>query len=176
KLERMVLGNEVLALSPNTVLRKALKTFPTDFYSFLLIDCPPALSLATKNALVAATGLIIPVETQYMALEGLSKLIDTVEVVREELNPALEIIGILGCRYTPNKLLNRDVVAVLKDRFGAKVFDTIIRENIRAAEAPSHKLAITLYDPKCAAAVDYRAFAREGIARTGARRPAAANE
>jgi chromosome partitioning protein len=177
KLERAVLADESLAMSPNTILRRALKSLPAGYWDFVLIDCPPALSLATKNALVASHGLIIPVEAQYMALQGLAKLVETVEVVREELNPTLEIVGIVACRYTPNKLLNRDVVAVLKEQFGVKVFDTLIRENIRIAEAPSHKLPITAYDPKCAAAADYRALAQEVLARTAAAtETAAANE
>jgi chromosome partitioning protein len=137
-------------------------------WDFVLIDCPPALSLATKNALVASNGLVIPVETQYMALQGLQKLVETVDAIREELNPGLEIVGIVGCRYTPNKLLNKDVIAVLKKQFGEKVFSTIIRENIRIAEAPSHRKPITIYDPRCAAAVDYRNLAKEVLQRAGA--------
>jgi chromosome partitioning protein len=176
KLERAVLSDEALALSPNTILKKALKALPQDLWDFVLIDCPPALSLATKNALVASQGLLIPVETQFMALQGLSKLVETVAVVKEELNPTLEIIGIVGCRYTPNKLLNRDVIGVLKSQFGAKVFETIVRENIRIAEAPSHKKPITVYDPKCPAATDYRNLAREVLERTAVSRPAAVNE
>src|SRR5262245_56618846 len=166
KLERVVLADESLALSPTTILKKALRAIPENVWDFVLIDCPPALSLSTKNALVASHGLIIPVETQYMALQGLQKLVETVEVIQEELNPGLEIIGIVGCRYTPTKLLNKDVVGVLKEQFGEKLFDTIIRENIRIAEAPSHRLPITVYDPKCAAAVDYRNLAKEVLKRT----------
>jgi chromosome partitioning protein len=168
KLERVVLAEETLALSPTTILKKALRPLPENVWDFVLIDCPPALSLATKNALVASHGLIIPVETQYMALQGLQKLVETVKVIREELNPELEIVGIVGCRYTPNKLLNKDVIAVLKEQFGEKVFGTIIRENIRIAEAPSHRKPITVYDPKCAAAIDYRNLAKEVLQRTGA--------
>jgi chromosome partitioning protein len=168
KLERVVLAHENLALSPNTILKKALKALPENLWDVVLIDCPPALSLATKNALVASNGLIIPVETQYMALQGLQKLVETVDVIREELNPTLEIVGIVGCRYTPNKLLNRDVIAVLKEQFGDKVFTTIVRENVRIAEAPSHRKPITVYDPKCPAAIDYRNLAKEVLQRIGA--------
>ncbi len=175
KLERVVLADENLALSPNTILKKALKALPENLWDVVLIDCPPALSLATKNALVASHGLIIPVETQYMALQGLQKLVETVEVIREELNPALDIDGIVGCRYTPNKLLNRDVIAVLKGQFGDKVFNTIIRENVRIAEAPSHKKPITVYDPKCPAAIDYRNLAKEVLRRIRGAQTAAVN-
>jgi chromosome partitioning protein len=167
RLERAIYTSETLSLSPNTILKKALAKLPQDLWDYVLIDCPPALSVLTKNALVAADGIIIPVETQFMALEGLSKLLETIKAVKEDLNPGLEIIGILACRHE-NKLLNKEVLGVLRQNFGARVFDTVIRENVKIAEAPSHKTVITIYEPKCPAALDYRALAKEIVARTKA--------
>jgi chromosome partitioning protein len=165
--ERAVYADSSLSLSPNMILKKAITKIPDDLWDYVLIDCPPALSVLTKNALIAASGVIIPVETQYMALEGLSKLLDTIKAVKEELNQGLEIIGILACRHQ-SKLLNKEVLGVLRANFGTNMFDTVVRENVKISEAPSHKTVITVYAPKCPAAVDYRAVASEVIARTRA--------
>ena len=130
-------------------------------YSWVIIDCPPALSLLTVNALVASTGVLIPMQCEFYALEGLSALLETLEGVREHSNPLLEILGLLRTMYDPRNGLTRDVSRQLLTHFGDRVFRTVIPRNIRLAEAPSHGLPAVAYDRLSRGAVAYEALALE---------------
>ncbi len=133
----------------------------TDEYDFIIIDCPPSLSMLTVNALVAAHGVLIPLQTEYYALEGLSALVNTVRQIREHRNPKLEIEGILRTMYDPRNKLAVDVSRQLIHHFGDKVYRTVIPRNVRVAEAPSHGLPVILYDRSSRGAVSYLAVASE---------------
>jgi chromosome partitioning protein len=133
----------------------------------VLIDCPPTLGVLTVNALVAVAELLVPVEAHVMALSGLAQLLQTVEVVRDRLNPDLRVSGILACRVDFRTRHAREVVEQLRQRSGSLVYRTVIRENIRLAECPSFGQAITQYDGKSAGAADYRALADEIISQEG---------
>jgi len=135
----------------------------------VLIDCPPTLGVLTVNALVAVAELLVPVEAHVMALSGLAQLLQTVEVVRDRLNPELRVSGILACRVDFRTRHAREVVEQLRRRSGSLVYQTVIRENVRLAECPSFGQPITLYDPKSAGAADYRALADEIISQEGRR-------
>ncbi|PIV64723.1 MAG: chromosome partitioning protein ParA [bacterium (Candidatus Ratteibacteria) CG_4_10_14_3_um_filter_41_18] len=128
---------------------------------YLLIDCPPSLGLLTINALVAAKEVFIPLQTEFLALQGLSKLLETVEIVRKRLNSELEVTGIIGTRYDNRKNLNRQVVDKIRESFGKKLFKTLIRENISLAEAPSYGQTIFDYQPKSHGAEDYMELSKE---------------
>jgi chromosome partitioning protein len=130
-------------------------------YDFVIIDCPPSLNMLTVNALVACEGVLIPMQCEYYALEGLSALLDTIEGVRRRGNPGLEIEGILRTMYDPRNSLTRDVSRQLIKHFGDKVFRTVIPRNVRLAEAPSHGLPVVLYDRLSRGAVAYMALAGE---------------
>lgn len=130
-------------------------------YDFVVIDCPPSLNMLTINALVAAEGVLVPMQCEYYALEGLSALLETVEGVRARANPKLEIEGILRTMYDPRNSLTRDVSRQLLKFFGDKVFRTVIPRNVRLAEAPSHGLPVILYDRHSRGAVAYMALAGE---------------
>jgi chromosome partitioning protein len=134
-------------------------------YSYVLVDCPPALGFLSVAALAACHQVFVPVEAHVMALSGLAALTHTVETVRERLNPELTLSGILACRVDSRTTLAREVVARLRERFGALVFKTVIRENVRLAEAPSFHQPITVYAPNSPGAADYRATARELVRR-----------
>lgn len=136
-----------------------------DRYDTILIDCPPSLHLLTLNALAAANGLLIPVQCEYFALEGLSSLLDTVKAVRQRLNPALEIEGLLRTMYDVRNNLGNEVSAQLTQHFGDKVLRSIIPRNIRLAEAPSHGQPIHLYDRSSRGAIAYIGLAGEMIRR-----------
>jgi len=134
-------------------------------YDVILIDCPPALNLLTVNALVAAQAVLIPMQCEYFALEGLSDLVNTIKKVKAGLNPAIEIEGLLRVMYDPRNTLAQQVSEQLKRHFGAKVFDTVIPRNVRLAEAPSHGLAALAYDRNSKGAQAYLRLAEEFIAR-----------
>ncbi len=134
-------------------------------YDAVLVDTPPTLGILTISALVAADEVLVPVEAHIMALNGLVQLLDTVETVQKRLNEGLRVLGIVACRVDARTRHALEVVEGLRDRFPAEVFKTIIRENIRLAEAPSFGQPITAYDGKCAGAEDYRALAGEVLAR-----------
>lgn len=146
------------------IFRRSLLTLPSSRWDYALLDCPPTLGLLTVSALVAASEVIIPVEAHVMALGGLAQLLQTVETVHERLNGELRIAGIVACRVDVRTRHAREIVDELRERFGALVYQTIIRENIRLAEAPSFALPITEYAPHCAGAEDYLALAAEVIA------------
>ena len=130
-------------------------------YDYVLIDCPPSLNILTLNALVAAHGVLIPMQCEYYALEGLSSLLDTVDGVREAANPRLVIEGLLRTMYDPRNSLTRDVSRQLIQHFGDDVFRTVIPRNVRLAEAPSHGLPAIVYDRQSRGAVAYMALAGE---------------
>lgn len=130
-------------------------------YDYVFIDCPPSLNILTLNALIAADGVLIPMQCEYYALEGLSALLETVEGVRQRGNPALAIEGILRTMYDPRNGLTRDVSRQLISHFGDKIFRTVIPRNIRLAEAPSHGLPAMLYDRQSRGSVAYMALAGE---------------
>jgi chromosome partitioning protein len=126
-----------------------------DTYDLIFIDCPPALGLLTLNALTASDYLIIPVQCEYLALQGLAKLLEVIEKIKKRLNPSLTIIGILLTQYDGRKILNRQVEETLVESFGDKVFKTKIRDNIALAEAPVQGLDIFRYDSKSRGSEDY---------------------
>ncbi len=132
-----------------------------DNYDYILIDAPPSLGLLTINALNAANAALVPIQCEYYALEGVSQLVSTVSLVKEHLNPNLEIAGVLMTMYDARTNLSQQVVEEVKRFFGEKVFQTIIPRNVRLSEAPSHGQPIILYDPQCRGAQAYRDLARE---------------
>ncbi|MCH7741529.1 MAG: ParA family protein [Proteobacteria bacterium] len=134
-------------------------------YDFIIIDCPPSLSLLTVNALVAADGVVIPMQCEYYALEGLSDLINTIGRITSQLNPGLYIEGIIRTMYDPRNSLTRDVSAQLTKHFGDKVYRTVIPRNVRLAEAPSYGVPILYYDKQSKGALSYLALAGEVVRR-----------
>ncbi|MFQ6037984.1 MAG: ParA family protein [Candidatus Aminicenantales bacterium] len=134
-------------------------------YDYIFVDCPPSLGVLTLNALVAVREVFIPLQTEYLAMQGLGKLLETIRIVKSRLNPALEITGVLATRFDRRKILNREVVSRIRDYFGSKVFDVRIRENISLAESPSHGLTIFEYYPGSYGAEDYMALANEVLKR-----------
>lgn len=145
-------------------LRQALATVGED-YDFVLIDCPPTLSLLTLNGLAAAHGVIIPMQCEYFALEGLSDLVNTIKRVHRNLNPDLRIIGLLRVMFDPRMTLQQQVSAQLESHFGDKVFSTIVPRNVRLAEAPSHGMPGVVYDRNSRGAQAYLSFGAEMIQR-----------
>ena len=145
-------------------LRQALAPI-RDSYDFILIDCPPALSMLTVNALVAADGVIIPMQCEYYALEGLSDLVNTIKKVHANLNRDLSIIGLLRVMFDPRVTLQQQVSAQLESHFGDKVFKAIVPRNVRLAEAPSHGIPGVAFDRSAKGAQAYLAFAKEMIER-----------
>ncbi len=149
-------------------LRDAL-TFLRERFQFIVLDCPPALDLLTLNALVAADAVLIPMQAEYFALEGISELLDTIERIRAGLNPGLEIEGVVLTMFDERTNLAQQVTAELKRFFGEKLCETTIPRNIRLAEAPSHGKAALAYDPRSKGAESYIRLAKELIARNQAR-------
>jgi chromosome partitioning protein len=153
-------------------LRSALVQVADD-YDFVLIDCPPSLSLLTLNGLAAAHGVIVPMQCEYFALEGLSDLVNTIKQVHANINPQLEVIGILRVMFDARITLQAQVSEQLKSHFGERVFDTVIPRNVRLAEAPSYGMPGLVFDPASKGAQAFLDFAREMAARVDARRVAA---
>jgi chromosome partitioning protein len=145
-------------------LRLALENIRAQ-YEYVFVDCPPALNLLTVNALVAAQAVMIPMQCEYYALEGLTALLNTIRKIRETLNPALEIEGLLRTMYDPRNNLDNEVSAQLKQHFGDKLYRTIIPRNIRLAEAPSHGKPVITYDMQSKGAQAYLALAGEMLRR-----------
>ena len=150
--------------NPDRKLHEVL-TAVADRYDFILIDCPPSLSMITVNALCSAQGVIIPMQCEYFALEGLSDLVNTVRRVRHNKNPELRVIGLLRVMFDARITLQQEVSQQLKDNFGDRVFDTIIPRNVRLAEAPSYGEPGIVYDKSSRGAKAYLAFGRELIKR-----------
>ena len=134
-----------------------------DNYDYIIIDCPPSLSMLTINAMTTADSVLVPIQCEYYALEGLSQLIHTVELVKERLNPILEIEGVVFTMYDARTNLSLQVVENVKENLQQNIYKTIIPRNIRLAEAPSYGMPINLYDPKSAGAEAYLALAEEVI-------------
>ena len=134
-----------------------------DEYDFVVIDCPPALSMLTINAMTTADSIIVPIQCEYYALEGLSQLIHTIELVQERLNPNLEIEGVVFTMYDARTNLSTQVVENVKNNLDTTIYQTIIPRNIRLAEAPSYGMPINLYDPKSTGATSYMLLAEEVI-------------
>lgn len=145
-------------------LRAALDAVAGD-YDFILVDCPPSLSLLTLNGLVSAHGVIVPMQCEYFALEGLSDLVNTIRQVHANLNPDLQLIGLLRVMFDPRITLQQQVSDQLKVHFGDKVFNTVIPRNVRLAEAPSHGMPGVVFDPASRGAQSFMEFAREMVAR-----------
>jgi chromosome partitioning protein len=148
----------------NQRLHDALASTDAD-YDFILIDCPPSLSLLTLNGLCSAHGVIVPMQCEYFALEGLSDLVNTIKQVHANLNPDLQIIGLLRVMFDPRITLQQQVSAQLEAHFGDKVFKAVIPRNVRLAEAPSYGQAGVVFDPSSKGALAYVEFAREMVER-----------
>jgi chromosome partitioning protein len=142
-------------------------------YDYVLIDCPPALSLLTVNAMTAADGVLVPLQCEFFALEGLTQLMRTIDLVRGSLNPALEIQGLVLTMYDRRNSLSAQVATDVRSHFGAKVYDTVIPRNVRVSEAPSFGKPALIYDLKCAGSQAYIKLARELVGRERARLTAA---
>lgn len=134
-------------------------------YDYIIMDCPPSLSMLTINALTAATSVLVPIQCEYYALEGLSQLIHTIELVRDRLNTSLEIEGVVFTMYDARTNLSLQVVENVKDNLKQNIYKTIIPRNVRLAEAPSYGQPINIYDPKSSGAESYRLLAEEVINR-----------
>jgi chromosome partitioning protein len=143
-----------------TLLKEALVPIKNR-YDYILLDCPPSLGLLTVNGLTTAKEVFVPLQTEFLALQGMSKLLQTVEVVKEWLNPAIEITGIIGTLFDSRKRLNREVIAKIQEYFNDKLFQTIIRDNISLAEAPSFGQNIFEYKPQSYGAEDYLELCKE---------------
>ncbi|MBE3567114.1 MAG: ParA family protein [Thermogemmatispora sp.] len=154
----------VSALAREQRLRQALEPIRRRC-DYILIDCPPSLGLLTVNALVAADGVIIPIQCEYLALEGLTKLLNTIQLVKNKLNPDLYIAGVLLTMYDPRTRLAGEIVREVRGHFPNEVFNTIVNRNVRLSEAPSFGQPILDYDPDSPGALAYRALAEEVMAR-----------
>ncbi|MDR4506993.1 MAG: ParA family protein [Candidatus Brocadiaceae bacterium] len=150
----------VSVIGRETVLTDAMG-HSMDSYDYVLIDCPPSLGLLTINVLTMVREIFIPVQTEFFALRGVSKLLDTYEIVRKRLNNELEITGIILCMYTSRTRLCKEVVEKVKEYFGDKVFNTIVRKNIKLSESPSHGQPIIFYAPDSKGSEDYSSLAKE---------------
>jgi len=150
----------VSAMSREGRLKSILGPVKNDF-EYIIIDCPPSLGLLTINALTAAEGLIIPIQCEYYALEGLSKLLDSVRLVKTHLNPELEVFGVVMTMYDSRTRLAQQVVDEVRDFFDEKVFNTLIPRTVRLSEAPSFGMPVMLYDPTGKGANAYRDLAEE---------------
>jgi chromosome partitioning protein len=149
-------------------LRDALQAVHSE-YDFVLIDCPPSLSMLTLNGLCSAHGVVVPMQCEYFALEGLSDLVNTIKQVHANLNPELEIIGLLRVMFDPRITLQQQVSEQLKTHFGDKVFNTVIPRNVRLAEAPSYGLPGVVFDPASKGAQAFVEFAQEMSQRLGSK-------
>jgi chromosome partitioning protein len=148
-------------MAAENVLKDKFHQWNDKPYDFVLIDCPPTLGILSLNALTAAQEVLIPVEAHVMALHGLVQLLKTINLVKQRLNPTLEITGILACRVDLRTKHSQEVLGQLRTRFEQKVYTSVIRENIRLAEAPLHVKPITEYDSSCKGSEDYRKLAQE---------------
>lgn len=154
----------VSAFSRETKLKQVIAPVVGDF-DFVIIDCPPSLGLLTINALTAANGVLIPVQCEYYALEGLTKLLESVRLVKTHLNQQLEVFGVVMTMFDSRTKLSQQVVSEVRDFFGERVFDTLIPRSVRLSEAPSFGLPVTLFDPTGRGAEAYKELAKEVIAR-----------
>ena len=154
-------GVELITMDqPNYRLKNALATVK-DNYDLILIDCPPSLEMLTLNGLAAADGILVPVQCEYYALEGLADLMNTMRMVKKRINPRLEIFGVALTMFDGRTNFSTQVAQEVRRHFPGKVFATVVPRNIRLAEAPSHGLPVTVYDRSSRGAVAYRAMAEE---------------
>ena len=162
---------ELIGVEKKEFILKKEIDWVKDAYDFIIIDCPPSLSMLTVNAMTTADAVLVPIQCEYYALEGLSQLIHTVNLVKERLNPVLDMEGIVFTMYDSRTNLSNQVVENVKNNLekSINVYKTIIPRNIRLAEAPSHGIPIQIYDPKSAGAESYRSLAKEIIGRKNRR-------
>ena len=147
---------ELLGINEKEYILKNAVDYIRDDYDFIIIDCPPSLNMLTVNAMTTADSILVPIQCEYYALEGISQLIHTIDLVQERLNPNLKIDGVVFTMYDARTNLSSDVVDTVKENLNATVYQTIIPRNVRLAEAPSHGLPINLYDAKSSGAESYR--------------------
>ena len=159
---------ELLGISEKEYILKNAVDYIKDDYDFIIIDCPPSLNMLTINAMTTADSVLVPIQCKYFALEGLSQLMHTIDLVQQRLNPNLTIDGVVFTMYDVRTNLSIQVVDSVKANLDAKIYDTLIPRNIRLAEAPSHGLPINMYDAKSAGAESYRSLAKEVMERVEA--------
>ena len=156
---------ELIGVDKKEYILKTEIDYVKNYYDYIMIDCPPSLSMLTVNAMTTAGSVLVPIQCEYYALEGLSQLIHTVNLVRERLNPTLDLEGVVFTMYDARTNLSLQVVENVKNNISQRVFNTVIPRNIRLAEAPSYGLPISIYDPKSAGAEAYMNLAEELINR-----------
>ncbi|MCI7469590.1 MAG: AAA family ATPase [Lachnospiraceae bacterium] len=154
---------ELLGINEKEYILKNAVDYIADDYDYIFIDCPPSLNMLTVNAMTTADSVLVPIQCEYYALEGISQLMHTIDLVQQRLNSKLTINGVVFTMYDGRTNLSNDVVATVKDNLNTKIYKTIIPRNVRLAEAPSHGLPINIYDPKSAGAESYRNLAKEII-------------
>ena len=151
-------------MARESVLKDAVMKVKDEF-DYVFIDCPPSLGLLTINALIAANSLLIPIQCEYYALEGVAKLLESMQMVKKRMNPTLEIFGVVMTMYDSRTTLSKQVVDEVHSYFGKKMFKTIIPRNVKLSEAPSHGLPVTQYARVSKGALAYSKLAREVVAR-----------
>ena len=154
---------ELLGINDKEYILKTAVDYIKDDYDFIIIDCPPSLNMLTINSMTTADSVLVPIQCEYYALEGLSQLIHTINLVKERLNPDLRIDGVVFTMYDSRTNLSMQVVENVKQNLNQKVYNTLIPRNIRLAEAPSYGMPINMYDPKSAGAEAYMQLAEEVI-------------
>ena len=158
---------ELLGVNDKEYILKTAVDYIRDDYDFIVIDCPPSLNMLTVNAMTTADTVLVPIQCEYYALEGLSQLIHTIELVRDRLNKRLKIVGVLFTMYDARTNLSLQVVENVKENLDQNIYKTIIPRNVRLAEAPSYGKPINLYDSRSTGAESYRLLAEEVIGREG---------
>lgn len=156
---------ELLGINDKEYILKTAVDYIRDDYDFIVIDCPPSLNMLTINAMTTADSVLVPIQCEYYALEGLSQLIHTIDLVQQRLNPDLVIDGVVFTMYDVRTNLSNQVVENVKENLDTKIYETLIPRNIRLAEAPSHGLPINMYDSKSAGTESYRMLAKEVMER-----------
>ncbi len=156
---------EMITMDDRELILKRLLQEVKSQYDYILIDCSPSLGLITVNCLVASDSVVIPVQCEYFALEGISKLLNTIKIIKSQLNPSLQIEGFLLTMYDNRLRLANQVYEEVKKHFGKLVFNTVIARNVRLSEAPSHGMSVLTYDPSSKGAENYKALAEEIIER-----------
>lgn len=158
---------ELLGINDKEYILKTAVDYIRDDFDYIIIDCPPSLNMLTVNAMTTADTVLVPIQCEYYALEGLSQLIHTINLVQERLNPNLQIEGIVFTMYDVRTNLSNQVVQTVKENLDTKIYQTMIPRNIRLAEAPSYGIPINMYDTRSAGAESYRNLAKEIIERKG---------
>ena len=156
---------ELLGINDKEYILRTAVDYIRDDYDFIIIDCPPSLNMLTVNAMTTADTVLVPIQCEYYALEGLSQLIHTINLVQERLNPKLQVEGVVFTMYDVRTNLSNQVVDTVKENLDTKIYNTMIPRNIRLAEAPSYGIPINMYDSKSAGAESYRNLAKEIIDR-----------